>query len=323
MAISRAQKAGIGISGGLGGAATGAALGSIVPGIGTLIGAGLGGLLGSAGSTLAAPKTTNQLQKEAKQQALSQVGQQGGSAGFIPSGQPGSFWGGSPAGVETFNLYTPQQQAAFNQVLQQALGGLGKNQFDFAPIESQARRGFSEQTIPGIAERFSRLGAQKSSAFGQQLGAAGAGLESDLAAMKQQYGLKQQQMLQNLLGIGLKPQFESLYRPGSEGFGRSALQSLLGQLATGENVAGAFGAAKGLFNRPGRPQEPLDYTAAQQQAPFTYAPSPTSMVGSTQAIYNPGNIVGGIQAPMAPYVPQVSPTGAIGNVQALRGLYGI
>lgn len=323
MAISRAQKAGIGISGGLGGAATGAALGSIVPGIGTLIGAGLGGLLGSAGSTLAAPKTTNQLQKEARQQALSQVGQQGGSAGFIPGAQPSSFWGGQPAGIETFNQYTPEQQQAFSKVLQQALGGLDKNRFDFAPIESQARAGFAEQTIPGIAERFSALGAQKSSAFGQQLGAAGAGLERDLAGMKQGYNLQQQQMLQNLLGLGLKPQFESLYRPGSEGFGKSLAQSLFGQLATGENLMAGAGALKDWYGKRRTPQEPLDYTVPQQQSPFQYTPSPNTMVGSTEALYNPRSIVSGTQSPTAPYVPRVAQGGTMSNVSALKGLYGL
>jgi len=170
-----------------------------------------------------------------------------GSSGFTPSAQSGSWWGGSPAGVETFNQYTPEQQAAMATALQQALSGLGKNQFDFGPIEDQARRGFAEKTIPGIAERFSSLGAQKSSAFGQQLGAAGAGLESDLAAMKQNYGLQQQQALQNLLGIGLKPQFESLYRPGQEGMG-SKFGNMLGNRATPENIMASINASRDWRN---------------------------------------------------------------------------
>ena len=183
--------------------------------------------------------------------------------GFIPAARQGGFWGGNPAGVETYNMYTPQQQQAFNSVLQQALSGLGKNQFDFAPIEAQARRGFAEQTIPGIAERFSKLGAQKSSAFGQQLGAAGAGLESDLAALRSNYGLQQQQQLYNLLGIGLQPQFESLYRPGSEGFGQSLLRDLLSGALNKENIGAAFNGLKGLANNN-------NVNNAFQQADNTY-----------------------------------------------------
>jgi len=146
-------------------------------------------------------KQKQALNKPGITNALSGVGQSNpgftpSGAGFTPSAQPNSFWNGQPAGVETFNQYTPEQQAAFSQILQQALSGIGQNKFDFAPIENQARQGFAEQTIPGIAERFSKLGAQKSSAFGQQLGAAGAGLEGNLAAQKQGYNLQQQQMLQ-------------------------------------------------------------------------------------------------------------------------------
>ena len=186
--------------------------------------------------------------------------------GFIPAARQGGFWGGNPAGVETYNMYTPQQQQAFNSVLQQALSGLGKNQFDFAPIEAQARRGFAEQTIPGIAERFSKLGAQKSSAFGQQLGAAGAGLESDLAALKSNYGLQQQQQLHNLLGIGLQPQFESLYRPGSEGFGQSLLRDLLGGALNGQNIGAVLNGLKGLGGAGNNPNNQNGLNDAAQQA---------------------------------------------------------
>lgn len=336
MGISRGQKAGIGISGGLGGAATGAAIGSVFPGIGTLIGAGLGGLIGSAGSALAAPKTDNQLRKEALKRQQAVVGGTGQQQGSFLGGtgqQQGSFWGGTPSGVETFNQYTPEQQAAFNQVLQQALGGLGKNKFDFAPIESQARAGFAEQTIPGIAERFSRMGAQKSSAFGQELGAAGAGLEGQLAGMKQGYNLQQQRALQGLLGIGLSPQFESLYRPGSEGFGRSLASSLL----TGENLFGAgklgLGALRDWRNRPSSAANQAfsgadqayasQQVGQQQQQPFQYAQSPTTIGGSMEGIYNPGNIVQGMQAPTAPFVPPVGAGGFMTNMGALKGLYGL
>lgn len=331
MAISRGQKAGIGLMGALGGAGTGAAIGSIFPGIGTLIGAGLGSLIGAGGSALSADKTTNQIKKEAAKAAKNRVSfSPGTKGGFTPSAQPDSFWSGQPAGVETFNQYTPEQQQAFSQVLQQALGGLGKNQFDFAPIEDQARRGFAEKTVPTIAERFSSLGSggsQRSSAFGQQLGAAGAGLETDLAAMKQNYGLQQQQMLQNLLGIGLQPQFESLYRPGSEGFGKSFARDLIGNLATGDNIKGGINALRDWRNRnqSSNAMQAAEnaYAASQAQPQFQYNINPTTRLGSTSSLFNPGNIASGIKAPTTPYVPQVVSGQQMGGIQALKGLYGI
>jgi hypothetical protein len=65
--------------------------------------------------------------------------------------------------------------------------------FNFAPIEQQARTGFAQQTMPSIAERFSSLGSggsQRSSAFPQALSQAGQGLEEQLAALRAQYGFQ-------------------------------------------------------------------------------------------------------------------------------------
>jgi len=127
---------------------------------------------------------------------------------------------GKPAQTEQISRFTPEQQQALSQLLSFTLPKVTTGQqFDFAPIEQQARSGFEQKTIPSIAERFTSMGqgAQGSSAFGQQLGAAGAGLEEALASQKQQFGLQQQGMLQNLLGMGLGQRFDTLYRPETGG----------------------------------------------------------------------------------------------------------
>ena len=319
MAISRGQKAGTSIGGGLGGAATGALIGSAVPGIGTAIGAGVGGLAGLLSSLLGAGKTSNQIAKEQQKYAL-QNPMTSGINGSNISPQ------GLPEGVGTYNLYTPQQQQAFNTVLQQALGGLGQNQFDFAPIEAKARKGFAEQTIPSIAERFTQLGAQRSGAFQQALGQAGSGLESDLAAMKSDYNLKQQQYLQDLLGIGLKPQYEAYYRPGDESgsFGKNLAQQLL----TKENLQGAgelAGWAKQKWNSRGSNNG--NNTGSQSGTPDFKASnvlSPTSSYGSSQALYNPGNAASGLQSPnmMGSNINSSSsiPSSRLGVLKSLYGL---
>ncbi len=252
----------------------------------------------------------------------------GNQAGFIPGGQPqGSFWGGQPAGLETFNQYTPEQQQALSQVLQQSLSGLGKNQFDFAPIEQQAREGFEQKTIPSIAERFSSLGSggsQGSSAFGQQLGAAGAGLETELAAMKQDYGLRQQQMLHELLGIGLKPQFESLYRPGSEGFGKELGKNLIEKLMNGlngENIMAGVDKLKDWRNKKNAgKQDPLE--GLNSQPGFKYKQPWTTLGGSTNTLFNPSNIVPGIKKPGVSFVPKAN-NGKVTNMAAANALYGL
>lgn len=181
----------------------------------------------------------------------------------------GSGWTGySPQSLQ-FDLYNPQQLQALDQARNTALGMLGRPQFntgtpldvgqykwDFAPIAQQARTQFAQQTLPSIAERFTGLGAQRSSAFGQQLGAAGSGLEEALASLGAQYGLQnrgqeadialrsrglesqiglqnQQQLIQyilSLLGIGTQRTFENAYVPRQPGFFENAGTAVAGAL---------------------------------------------------------------------------------------------
>ena len=141
------------------------------------------------------------------------------------------LFGGGPR-TEQIQRFNPGQQQAFSQILQQALSGLQNPTEGFEPIAQQARTNFQQNTIPTIAERFTAMGggAQRSSAFPSALGRAGAGLEQNLAAQQSQYGLQNSGLLQQLLGIGLTPQFESLYRPEQTGLAQNSLQSILPSL---------------------------------------------------------------------------------------------
>lgn len=140
----------------------------------------------------------------------------------------GKFFLGSPAYIEQIQRFTPEQQQAMNTILQQVLAQLSGDTFDFGPIEQRAREQFQQSTIPSLAERFTSLGrgAQSSSGFRQSLGQAGSGLESGLAALRSQYGLQRGALLQNLLRVGLQPQFEPLYHQRQPGFIESGLSSL-------------------------------------------------------------------------------------------------
>lgn len=119
--------------------------------------------------------------------------------------------------------FDQKQQQAIMQILQMALGGLQPNQFgsQFNPIADEARTQFSQETIPSIAERFTALGGeggQRSSAFAQTLGQQGAQLESGLASEKARFGLAQQGLLQQLLGQGLTPMYETALQGKGPGF---------------------------------------------------------------------------------------------------------
>jgi len=156
----------------------------------------------------------------------------GGLASLFSSKSGGGGLGGTPSRLEQFPRFNPQQTAGLDEALKMALGGLPNitKGFDFAPIEQQARTGFEQNTIPSIAERFTAMGGQRSSAFPQILGQAGAGLERSLAALKSDVGLRQQGNQQNLLlsllQQGLQPRSENLYHKRVPGFLESTLPGL-------------------------------------------------------------------------------------------------
>jgi len=144
----------------------------------------------------------------------------------------GSFLFGSPGKMTQAQRFNPQQQSALGEMLSGSMKGLMGNQFDFGPIEAQARQGFRQQTVPSIAERFSSMGSgggQRSSAFSGSLGQAATGLESNLASMRSQYDLQQQNKLMQMLQMALQPQFENVYMGGQGGL----LGSLMGGISQG------------------------------------------------------------------------------------------
>lgn len=150
-------------------------------------------------------------------------------AGFL-QGLSDFFLGSKPQ-TQQLSRFTPQQQGLQNQGIQQLMQMLQQGQGQapsFAPIAQKARTQFNTQTIPSLAERFTSLGAQNSSAFQGALGAAGAGLEENLASMESQYGLQQnqqnQQLLQLLLGLSSQPSFENIVQGGQSGLFQGAAQ---------------------------------------------------------------------------------------------------
>jgi hypothetical protein len=160
-------------------------------------------------------------------------------AGFL-QGLSDFFLGSKPQVQQAPRLSTQQlglqNQGIGNlmQLLQGGQGGMpGGAPGSFEPQAQKARTQFQTQTIPGLAERFTALGGQNSSAFQGALGQAGAGLEEGLAAQGSQYGLQQNAQLQNLmkilLGISSQPGFENLVFGGQPGAFQGAAQGA-GQL---------------------------------------------------------------------------------------------
>ncbi len=169
--------------------------------------------------------------------------------------------------LEKFETMSPQQQQLLSSILQQ-LGGEGQlgqgyeqglqqlMQMMDPSSEAQQRfadpymQQFQQQTVPGLAERFAGMGgsatggALSSSGFGQALGGAAAGLQSQLAGLKS--GL-QHQAIGDILG-----QYGKMAQTGLGGqpFGYQRKQSqpgLMGYWAQG-GFPGARQGGQGLSN---------------------------------------------------------------------------
>lgn len=156
---------------------------------------------------------------------------------------------GSPQRNEQLDTKTQKQKDVMDWMLQQGQQGLSNNNFNFEPIRQRAERDFTQRDIPSIAERFSSLGAQNSGAFQRTLGQAQSGLRENLAAMEQDYNLKRQQLLQNLLGMGLDPQFENIIHKRDPGLIENAATALAGGFGSALGSLG-MGSLTGMF-KPG------------------------------------------------------------------------
>lgn len=130
-----------------------------------------------------------------------------------------------------------QQGQSFLQNLMQpgALDNL------YNQMEAPMMRQFQEEIVPSIAERFSGMGAQSSSAFKQSLSQAGAGLQERLAALKGQTMLQGTQ--QQLQGAQLGMQYAGM--PAS--ISQNLLNTGLGTNPFGhQNIPGQPGLMQGI-----------------------------------------------------------------------------
>lgn len=179
------------------------------------------------------------------------------------------FLFGSNDKFNKLSTETPQQEQFHNNLLQNAMQMQGHGQEGYQNAQNyynnlfqpgnQAYENFAapymnqfqEQILPMLAERFAGQGALGSSAFGQALGGAGAGLQSQLAqlfaqlqsqaagAQTNQYNIGQQQY-GNLAQLGLgTQQFGYAKKPGNMGI----LGSLLA--GAGGGLGGPLGAGIG------------------------------------------------------------------------------
>jgi hypothetical protein len=162
----------------------------------------------------------------------------------------------SPQQNQLLDLLQGGAQQQFPQALQFLGSILGQNPEALQAFQAPAMRQFQEEIIPTLAERFTTLGAQGSSAFNQRLGQAGAGLAENLAAQRAGLSFNALQQLQSLLPGILAPRTTTVVKGAQPGAlpGLLSLAGKLGGAYLGGPAAGIAGGEigselGGLFSR--------------------------------------------------------------------------
>lgn len=191
----------------------------------------------------------------------------------------GEFFFGSKDKVKQASTMLPQQREAFenfysgNNIADNPLYGAGQdyltnllsgNQNATSEFNAPYLQQFQQQIVPGLSERFAGMGTGagglNSSGFNQTIAQAGSGLQSTLAALRQQLlgqasqqalGYAQQPYSNLLQSFGVQP-FENIYRPGSPGLLGGVAQGLASGFGQGFGQAAGKGIAGGYsIGEPG------------------------------------------------------------------------
>lgn len=191
--------------------ALGGALPALVGGVPGALAGGASNVIGSLINQYAnTPNASSMQQSNMAQQPMQQ-----------PGGDPQQLRQG-PNNTMLYERFNPQERSALDKILQTGLAGLQQQSQGFAPIREAANLNFREQTLPQILERIQGMtGGQRGSGRDQLLALAGRGFESDLSSQEAQYNQNQNQLLQNLLGIGLTPRQDVIYQGRQPGFWES------------------------------------------------------------------------------------------------------
>jgi hypothetical protein len=159
--------------------------------------------------------------------------------------------GVAPGEEKRFERFTPEQQQVF-QMITNLLTGQGEQPTEgllgevygdnFDAYAEPALRTFNERIAPGIAERYTALGAgsQRSSAFQNRLAEEGSNLSRDLA---ESYAQRRQGQATDLINTSLTPQYHTQYEPRGESgsarafgtLGQSGMEAAFKMLEEGIN----------------------------------------------------------------------------------------
>ena len=193
-------------------------------------------------------KAANKAQYETQKSQIAQAAttQNAASQGLdlkrVPLGTQGGFFKGSEDMLNLFNQFKPEQIQALSQLLQQGLANTSpQNQPNalegFAPIKQEALGTFQQDIVPYLQNQLSYGGdnAISSPQLHTNLSQAGSGLAQRLASLESQYGVEnrrlnqgQQQLGLQQAGLGLTPQYQSVFQNSQPAGWQSLLNNLIG-----------------------------------------------------------------------------------------------
>ncbi len=134
-----------------------------------------------------------------------------------------------------------QGQGGYGSLIEQLRGMLDPDSDYHQAFEDQQMGQFNEQTIPALGERFAGFGANSgalsSSGFGQAIGAAGAGLQRDLAVNRTNTTSDAlSKLLSQYSNYQDRNTFDRFEKPGQEGLLQMFLPMLMKGYKGGQNA---------------------------------------------------------------------------------------
>lgn len=145
-----------------------------------------------------------------------------------PIRQRGGSWMGKDPAIASMGRFTSGQTGAMNKMLEMAMSQIDPSRMSSDPMRQRLMSLYQQQILPSIAERFTGMGdGQGSSAFLGELTGGTNDFMERMGTLESQYN---QQMLPQYLKmgeIGLTPQQENMYAPGSKGMLQSGGEALM------------------------------------------------------------------------------------------------
>lgn len=137
----------------------------------------------------------------------------------------------TPARSIQQNRFTPDQMQALQQILGQGMQmqQQAAQPIDFAPLAQQQRQRFQTETMPQLMQQYTNTMGEGGRDQGMRniTAQAASQMEGDLygQAVKHQLDQRAQQanMAQNMMTLGLQPQFDTLYEPEKMSGGKAFL----------------------------------------------------------------------------------------------------